>query len=346
MKTLWLSSCTLALLAVLCGATAHAATTYHLAKTIPLPGNTGWDGLYADAIGRRLYITRGTSVQVIDTKKDQLIGRIDGFVGNHGVTVDHRSGRGFISDGAGNAVTIFDLTDLTRIGEPVHVGRGPDCIVLDPATERVFTFNVRSNDSTVIDAVSGDVVGTIKLPGVPGFAVADGRGHIYDNIEDKDEIVSIDAQSLRIDNTWSIAPGRIPLGIAMDLKNRRLFSMCGNQLMIVSDPDAGVLATTAPIGSGFDAAAFDPKHEEVFVPSADDGTVTIFDEVTPNIYAEVAAVRTQKGARTIALDERTHVVYAVAATMEASPDPPATGKTTMQVVAGSVVVLVLEPDGR
>ncbi len=318
---------------------------YHLVRTIPLPGAEGWDYLYVDSPAHRLYVSRGTHVDVIDTEKGQAVGTIPDTSGVHGVAVDPKSGHGFSSNGRSNTVTIFDLKTLQKISD-VPVGEGTDAIIFEPTTERVFTFNGRAQTSTAIDGATGKVVGTVALPGRPEFPVADGRGHIFDNIEDKSEIADIDAKALTVDHVWPIAPADGPSGIAMDRKTRRLFSVCGNQMMAVTDADTGKVVATPAIGSGPDAAAFDPSTNLVFSPNGQDGTITVLREVTPDQYQAVQTVATQPGARTMFLDPETHHLFTCTAkTLPPAPDAPQGpgGRRRRQYVAGTFVVLEYAP---
>ena len=314
MKPLLLTLSALAL--ALPGVTASAAAPapgFHLVRTIHLPGAVGWDYLLADSAGHRLYISRGTHVTVINTDNGQVAGDIPDTAGVHGIAIDPKSGRGFTSNGRSNTVTIFDVKTLKKIDE-VPVGEGPDAIVFEPATERVFTFNGRAGTATAIDAASGKVAGTVTLPGRPEFPVADGKGHLFDNIEDKSEIADVNARTLTVDHVWPIAPAESPSGIAMDTKGRRLFSVCDGQKMAVTDADTGRVVATPAIGNGPDACAFDPGSRLVFCPNGQDGTMTVFRQITPDQYEAVQTLTTQAGARTMALDTRTHHVFTVTGT--------------------------------
>lgn len=321
---------------------AVAAPPYHLVQPIPLTGADGWDYLAVDSAAHRLYVSRGTHVAVIDVQTHKVVGDIPNTAGVHGVALDQRDGRGFTSNGRSNSVTIFDLKTLKKLGE-VPVGEGTDAILFDPASKRVFTFNGRAQTATAIDAAAGKVAGTITLPGRPEYPVTDGKGHLYDNIEDKSEIVSINALTLKVDNAWPIAPGDGPSGLAIDPKSRRLFSVCGNQKLIVVNADTGRVVATPTIGNGPDACAFDPGLKLVFSPNGEDGTMTILREVTPDQYETVATVPTQEGARTMALDSKTHHVFTIAA--KTAPPPP--GETQPRwrrgYIDGSVKVLEYAP---
>lgn len=322
-----------------------AAASYHLIRKISLPGDEGWDYIAADSRDHRLYVSRGTHVAVVDTAEGKPIGDIPDTAGVHGIAIDHRSGRGFTSNGRSNSVTIFDLKTLKKIDE-VKVGEGPDCIAFEPVTRRVFTFNGRGKSATAIDAATGKVAGTVSLPGRPEFAVADGKGHLFNNIEDKNEIADVNAQTLAVDHVWPIAPGEGPSGIAMDRRGRRLFSVCDGKKMVVTDADSGRIVATPTIGTGPDACAYDPGTHLVFSPNGRDGTITIVRQVSPDTYEEAQTVKTQAGARTMALDERTHHIFTVTATM--LPAEPGAGGGQpgrfRRFAPGSFVILELGPE--
>src|SRR5579872_621810 len=258
------------------------APAYHVIKKIPVGGEGGWDYLTVDGGARRFYITRGTHVIVLNADTGAPVGEIANTPGVHGVALAIDLGRGFTSNGGDNTVTIFDLKTLKEISR-VSVGTGPDAIIYDPATKRVFTFNGRSGDSTALDASSGSVVGTIALDGRPEFAASDERGHVYCNIEDKSEIAEIDANALKVSKRWSLAPGDGPSGLAIDRKHHRLFSVCGNGKMIVSDAVAGTVVATPDIGRGPDAAGFDPGPGLAF-SSNGEGTLTVVKEEAPDKF--------------------------------------------------------------
>jgi DNA-binding beta-propeller fold protein YncE len=298
---------------------ADIPATYHLLNKISLPGPEGWDYLTIDSDARRLYVTRGVRLTAIDIDTDKVVGEITGLNGIHGVAIDRKAGKGFISNGRGNSVVVFDLKTLAKI-EEVPVGEGPDAIIFDPDTERVFTFNGRAKSSTVIDAKTDKVVGTIPLPGRPEFAVADGKGKVYNNIEDLSEVVSIDTKNLQILNTWPLAPAESPSGISYDDKTGRVFSVCDGQVMTVLDSATGKLVTTLPIGNGPDATVFDEKNSVVYSPNGQDGTLSVYKDAGDGKYTLVDTVTTQLGARTLALDTKTGNVYTV--TAQAAPAPP------------------------
>ena len=284
-------------------ALAAADANYHLVKKVVLGGEGFWDYLTCDSAARRVYISRGTHVMVIDADSYAVVGDIPGTNGVHGIALAPEFGRGFASDGRANAVTIFDLKTLKVLGT-APTGNGPDGIVYDPASQRVFTFNGHGNNATAIDAASGKPVGTFTLGGRPEFAAADGQGHIYNNLEDKNTLIQIDSRQLTVTARWPLAPCEEPSGLAMDTQHRRLFVGCHNRMMAVVDADSGKVLATPAIGQGVDANRFDPGTQLAF-SSNGDGTLTIVREVSPQQFTVVANVLTQRGARTMALDLKT-----------------------------------------
>jgi DNA-binding beta-propeller fold protein YncE len=298
-------------------------------------GEGFWDYLAVDRGGRRLYISRGTHVQVMDTDSYALVGDIPDTQGVHGIAVAPELGRGFTSNGRANTVTIFDLKTLKTLGT-ASTGTNPDAIVYDGVTKRVFTMNGRSNNATAVNAADGTVAGTIDLAGRPEFAAADGKGNIYVNIEDKSEIVQLDAQNLKVVNRWPLAPCEEPSGLAMDQGNRRLFAGCHNQMMAVVDADTGKVVASPAIGQGVDANRFDPETKYAFA-SCGDGTLTVVHEDSPAKFSVVENVPTKRSARTMALDEKTHNIFMSAADFE----PPAPGERRGKMKPDSFVILVV-----
>ena len=342
-KVGWLTSFAVifAALAVwLCpGGVAAPAGDYHLIKKVVLGGEGFWDYLKLDNAACRLYISRGTHVMVLDADTYKVVGDIPDTQGVHGIALAPEYGRGFVSDGQANQVTIFDLKTLKTLGT-VRTSEGPDGIIYDPASHRVFTFNGRSGTSTAIDAATGKVAGTIDLGGRPEFATADGEGHVYNNLEDKSIVLQIDSHSLKILNRWPLAPCESPSGMAIDPQHRRLFSGCHNQMMAIMDADSGKVIATPPIGRGVDANRFDPGTQLVF-SSNGDGTLTVVHEDSPDKFTVVQNVQTQRGARTMALDPKTHRVFLVTAQF-GPPEPAKPGQRFRRpsVVPGSFTLLV------
>jgi DNA-binding beta-propeller fold protein YncE len=278
---------------------------------------------------------------VVDVDTRTMVGDIPDTPGVHGIAIATDLGRGFVSNGRAGTATIFDLKTLGKIGE-VKTGQNPDAILYDGASGRVFAFNGRSADATAFDAATGAVAGTIPLGGKPEFAVADGKGRIYVNVEDTSEIVSLDSKSLQVKSRWPLKPCEEPSGLAFDAEHRRLFAVCRNQLMAVVDAASGRVVTTLPIGRGVDGAAFDPATGLAF-SSNGEGTVTVVHEDSPESFRIVETVRTQAGARTLALDPKTHRVFLSTAQLGPPPAPtPETPRPRPSVVPGSFVLLVLD----
>ena len=294
----------------------------HVIKTYKLGGEGGWDYLKADPESRRLFISRATHVIVMDMDSGKVVGDIPDTPGVHGIALANDLGRGFTSNGREGTVTIFDLKSLAPITKIKDVGQNPDAILFDPATKRVFTFNGRSHDSTAIDAASGNVIGKIALDGKPEFAVSTGAGEIFVNIEDKSELVRIDPKELKVSNTWSLSPCEEPSGLAMDVKNRRLFAGCDNKVMAVVNADSGKVVATPAIGDGVDANRFDPESSLAFA-SCGEGVLTVVHEDSLEKFSVVENVSTARGARTMELDEKSHNLFLVTAKFGPAPAPTA-----------------------
>jgi DNA-binding beta-propeller fold protein YncE len=314
----WISILSLSLAAV---AVAAAGPGYHVIKTYKVGGEGGWDYLTVDASTRRFYISRGTHVIVLDADSGKNVGDIPDTPGVHGIALAPELGKGFVSNGREGTVTVFDLSTLAPSGSKIKVGENPDAILYEPATKRVFTFNGRSQDSTAIDAASGKVLGTIKLDGKPEFAASDGKGEVFVNIEDKSELTVIDPNKLEVKTKWPLAPCTEPSGLALDRKNRRLFAGCDNKMMAVVDADSGKVLATPAIGEGVDATAYDDETGLAFA-SCGEGVLTVVREDSPQKFSVVENVKTEPGARTMALDTKTHKVFTV--TAKFGPPPAAT----------------------
>ncbi len=332
----------LASLAVAPGAAlfAQTAPAYHEIARISISGEGGWDYLSVDSAAHRLYVTHSTEVVVIDTERNAVVGKLAGTSGVHGVAIAPKLHRGFTSNGRDNSVTIFDTRTLKEI-QRVSVGKSPDAILFDPVSDDVFTFNGGSNDSTVLKAATGKVVKTIPLGGRPEFAVTDGKGMVFDNIEDTSELVAIDVKALEVKHRWPLAPGDGPSGLAIDPKQNRAFAVCGNKMMAVVDTTTGKLLGTPEIGSGPDAAGFDPTSGIAVSSNGQDGTMTLVHVGADGKPAVLGSVATQRGARTMTLDPRTHRIYLIAAKYGELPAAAAGGgRRRPPIVPGSTVVLV------
>ena len=317
-----------------------AAAGYHRVQKITIGGEGGWDYLIADGSSGRVYVSHGGEVDVVDAHSGQVAGKIADLKGVHGIALAPEFGRGFISNGQAGTVTIFDLKTLNKIGADVPAGKNPDAIIYDPGSKRVFAFNGRSSDATAIDAEKGTVAGTVTLEGKPEFAAADGAGHVYVNIEDESKVFDIDSRKLTVEHRWPLAPCESPSGMSMDAAHRRIFSGCHNKMMAVMDADTGKVVATPPIGNGLDATAFDPGTALVF-NSCGDGTLSVIHEDSPDHYTVVENANTQTGARTMALDTRTHHIYLSIADFEPAPAPAPGEFQRRKVIAGTFGLLEL-----
>jgi YVTN family beta-propeller protein len=293
----------------LCAQSAHAQKPFSIQDKWKIGGEGGWDYLLADPSVHRLYITHNKRVEVLDSVTGKPIGVITDLKGTHGVALDDSGRFGYISDGGANAVVVFDRSTLATVAS-IPVGTGPDGIVFEPMTKTVWAFNGRSHDVSVIDTAARKVVATIPLPGKPEFPQADGMGQVYDNIEDKNEIVRLDAHSFKVTATWPLDGLESPSGLAIDREGKRLFAVCDGKKMAVVDYTTGKVLAKPDIGNGPDAAGYDPKTKLAF-SSNGEGTLSIVD--TANGFKTIQTLPTQKGARTMAFDSSTGKVYAVAA---------------------------------
>src|SRR5690348_8465805 len=298
-------------------AAAFAAEGYHVLNKIKIGGTGGWDYITVDSNAHRLYATHGTVVDVVDSESGKPVGQIAQLHNVHGVALAADLGKGFISNGGSNSVTIFDLKTLAKSGEPAVGGMNPDAICYEPKTHRVFTFNGRSNDSTMIDAKTGEPLNTFPVGGKPEFCVADGAGKLYVNLEDKSSIIEVDAAKPAVLRTAALSGCEEPSGLALDSKDGILFSVCDNKVMAVTDMKSLKVIATPAIGAGPDAAGYDPGTGLAF-SSNGDGTLTIVKNQGGKWQA-VDTVQTERGARTMALDPKTHRVYLLAAEFGATP---------------------------
>jgi YVTN family beta-propeller protein len=305
-----------------------------------LGGEGGWDDLRADPPAHRLYLTRGARVDVADTQAGKLVGSITGLHGTHGIALDAAGKFGYISDGGGNAVVVFDRATLAAVAT-IPAGTNPDAIVFEPSTETVWAFNGRSKDATVIDAATRQVVATIPLPGKPEFAVVDGRGTIFVNIEDKNDLVRLDAKSNKLTAEWPLTGCESPSGLALDVSGGRLFSACDGKKMAVTDAKSGKVLANPAIGDGPDGAGWDAKDKLAFSSNGGSGTLTVIDAKTTG-YPVLEELGTQRGARTMTYDSAADRIYLVTAEFGPRPAPtPENPRPRPALVPGSFVVLVV-----
>jgi YVTN family beta-propeller protein len=308
-----------------------------LLSRLPLGGAGGWDYLSFDAHARHLFVSRGDRVLVIDVDSGKQIGTIAGTSGVHGVAIAADLQRGFTSNGKSASVTVFDLGTLKTVATIVGTGKNPDAILYDSASHHVLTFNGRSGTASVIDTAKNAVIDSIELPGKPEFAVSDGSGHVYVNIEDKSELVQLDTSTDKVLHAWPLAPCESPSGLAIDNRHHRLFSVCDNRRMAVLDATDGHHVASVAIGDGPDAVVFDPADATIYSSNGESGTITAVHEDDPDHYSVNATIPTQTSARTLALDPKTHRLYLSAARWAATKQ--ANGRPTIEPGSFSVLVV-------
>jgi len=339
----WLMGAALLALSAL-AVQVQAAPQYRIAHEVKLPGDDGWDYLTFDDAAHRLFIAHGTQVLVLDTDHLTPAGTIADTPGVHGIALAPDVGHGYISAGRSGTIVVFDLKTLARLKEIKATGENPDAILYDSATHRVFSFNGRGRNATVIDAKTDAVIGTILLDAKPEFAVADGKGRVYVNLEDKSSIAQIDAQHLTVSAVWPIAGCEEPSGLAIDLTGQRLFAGCDNKVMAVVDAKSGHTLGTAPIGAGVDAATYDSGKRLAFASCGGDAVLTAVGTAASGGPEAVASIPTQRGARTMALDEHSHRLFLVTASFgtppAATPEQP---HPRPPIVPGTFRLLVVEP---
>ncbi len=317
-------------------------SNYKIVNTFHVEGEGGWDYLTMDESTGRLFVSHATQVQVLDVKTGKVIGAIPDTKGVHGIALANDLNKGFISNGKDSSVTVFNLLTLAYITKIKVTGSNPDAILYDSFTHHVFTFNGRSSNSTVIDATTLKVIETIPLAGKPEFSLTDGKGKVFVNIEDKSLICVINSTTLKVEQSWPLAPGEEPSGLALDNSSHRLFSVCDNKNMVIMDAENGKIVSTLTIGDRVDGVAFDPIKKRAY-SSNGDGTVTVVQEENPTTFKVLENIATQKGARTIAVDTKTHHIYLPTAEYEAAP--PATTENPhprTSVKPGTFVILDIE----
>ncbi len=308
MKNLFLYICSLLLFLPI--VIFSQTSGYKVSSTINIGGESRWDYTAVDVPMNRLYVSHLTKVHVIDLNTNKVIGEISDLHGVHGIAFADEFGKGFISNGMNDTVTVFDLKTLKTIDYVHVIGNAPDAIVYDPYTHRVFTFNERSANATAINAKTDKVVGTITLEGGPEFSVSNTKGLMYVNIESKNQIEVFNPKTLKKVSLLPVGPGQGPAGLAIDLKHNILFSGCHNKLMAIVNAKTGKVITTVPIGGRVDACSFDPETNLAF-SSNGEGTLTVIHEISSNEFKVVDNIDTQKGMRTMALDPTTHNVYLI-----------------------------------
>lgn len=327
-------------------ATPAPASNWQVVQRHVLGGSGGWDYLAFEPDSSRLYVSHADRVLVLDTASGKQVGAIDGLSGVHGIAFAPALHRGFISNGKADSVSVFDPATLQVTQTIAVAAHNPDAILYDPHSRRVFTFNGRSNNASVIDAATGKLLGHIPLPGKPEFAVSDGHGRVFDNIESTHQLAVLDPVAMQVVALWPLKGCEEPSGLAVDLAHHRLFSVCDNAVMVVTDAITGKTVATLPIGAGADAARYDAQQGLVFSSNGGSGTLTVIRQDDADHYRVLATVPTQTSARTMALDRNSGHVFVAAAKFGPAPKPTADHpRPRGEVLPGSFTVLELAPVG-
>ncbi len=313
------------------------AQGYHVLKTFPIKSSGGWDYIAVSPVNDNIYVSHGMQVNIINKNSGDSTGVIPNTEGVHGIAFAPEFHKGFTSNGRLNTVTVFDIK-TNAVTAQIKTGENPDAIMYDPFTKKVYVCNGRTKDLSVIDPASNSVIKTIALGGKPETAVSDYAGKIYINIEDKNEIAVLNTRTYTVEHNWKVGKGEEPSGLAIDTKTKRLFAGCGNKLLIVMNAENGKVVKELPIGDGCDGVAFDPGTKTIF-SSNGEGNLTVIKEKSANEFAVVENAPTQKGARTLAVDEKTHLVYLP--TAEYSTEPPPAGQRRRSTLPGTFKVLVV-----
>lgn len=311
---------------------------FRIIKTFPIGGSGGWDYIAVGPGNNRLYIAHGIQVNILDLQTGDSIDIIPNTTGVHGIAFDKTQNLGFTSNGRLNNVSVFDLK-TNQVTEQIATGENPDAIMYEPFSKTIITCNGRSKDLSVIDPVKRKIIATVYLGGKPETAVSDETGKLYVNIEDKSEIAVVNLKTFTVETRWSIAPGEAPTGLAIDKHNRRLFAGCDNKLLMVIDASSGKEITRLPIGDGCDGVAFDEATKNIF-SSNGEGTLTVIQEKSANDFKVAKTVATKRGARTLAVDPASHIIYLPTADFE--PADPAAPKARPKIKAGTFEVLVVK----
>ena len=331
----------LALLACLSFSIAGNAQRYEVISSIPFGGDqTYWDYLLADASTHKLYVTRGNEVLILDLDSGKQISTIGNLKRVHGVALAHEFNRGFISDGGDNAVVVFDVKS-NAVTQKIKVGLAPDAVLYEPTKKRVYAFNAHSHSASVIDAQTENIVATVPLSGIPEFAATDGKGNVFVNIESKNSLVRLDPGGTKVQSEWSLAPCEGPSGLAIDTQGRRLFSVCDNKLMIVTDADTGKRIAEVPVGVEPDAAIYDVERKLVFASNCD-GTLTVVKQDDPDHYTVLQNVKTEREARTMALNPISHKLFLPSEQILPGSKPPDPGNLP-EFMPGTFHMMIVAP---
>ncbi len=320
-------------------APAAAASSQGVLRTLRVGGEGGWDYVTLDAEAGRLYVPRSTRVLVLDLE-GHAKGEIPNTSGVHGVALAKDLDRGFTSNGRANTMTVFKLSTLEVIKEVKTTGENPDAILYDAATRQVFTFNGRGKNATVFNAESLEVKGTIPIGGKPEFSVSDGKGRVFVNVEDTYELLAINARTRAVESRWPLKPVEDPSGLAIDVAHQRLFTVGGNKLMAVVDATSGKIVKTLPIGEGCDAAAYDAGTGFAYASNGE-GTLTAIGQDGHDHFTVAATIPTRKGARTMAVDGKTHLIYLPTAEFGPAPEAKPGQRSRAPMMPGSFQILVV-----
>ena len=333
----------LALFACVLFSVAANAQRYAMTGSIPFAGaQTYWDYLIADASSHQLYVTRGNEVLIVDLSSGKEVARIENLKRVHGIALASQLNKGFITDGGDNAVVVFDLRS-NAVTQKIKVGEAPDAVLYEPTKRRVYAFNAHSHSASVIDAETEKIIATVPLRGTPEFAATDGKGNVYVNIETKNSLVHFDQDGTKVQNEWSLAPCTAPSGLAMDAQGRRLFSVCSNETMIVTDADTGKQVAKVMIGDFPDAAAYDVEKKLVFSPNSD-STLTVVKQESPDKYTVVQTVKTEREARTMAIDPASHKLYLSCAAVKPGQKDTPDADSLPEFTPGTFHLIVVAPE--
>ncbi len=336
-------SCLLTILSSFCFGQGNTSKEYKIEKTFAVEGDGGWDLLTTDASTNRVFISHHDVTQVIDGDTGELLGTIKYTKGVHGIALDQKANRAFISCGNDNSITVINLTTLDFITKIQSTGIKPDDILYDPFSDKVFVFNARSNNATIVDPNTNKVITTIDFEGNPELSVSDEKGKVYVNIEDKSLVTVINTETLKVENSWSLFPGEEPTGLSLDNNTHRLFSVCANEKMVVLDAESGKIITTLQTGKGTDGCAFDSKLKRVYSSNGGDGTMTVVQEENANEFSVLTNVPTKKGARTICLNPKTHHLYLPTANYEAATVTENGEQKRPAIKSGTFAILEIAP---
>ncbi len=321
---------------------AQKASNYKIVNKIHLEGDGKWDYLFSDDAASRLYVSHQTMVQVVDETTGQVIGKITGMNGVHGIAIVSDLNKGYISSGKDTMVTVFDTKTFNVITKITASGVGPDAIFYDPYSKKIFTCNGKGHSSSVIDPETDKIIATIELTGKPESGVSDGNGKVYVNFEKESQLCEINSATFKVENVWPLAPGEGPTGLSLDNENHRLFSACDNKMMMILDAETGKIVTSVPIGENVDGDAFDPGLKVAYTSNGE-GNMTVIEEDNKDAFEVAETFPTQRGAKTITVNRKTHHIYMSTADLKGADDDDDNPHAKPKIVPGTFVVLDIAP---